>query len=208
MGEIIFIIDSLSSMRYIVKKIQYLVYSPFVWLFLRIKGVKCIGRSYWLGFPSVEKGSNSTITIGTGCRFVSRHTGNRLGLCHPCMITTARDASLFIGKGCGFSGVSIWCFKHIHIGDNVRFGANVTIMDGDAHQNDPRAGDNEAVVIKDNVWIGANTIVLKGVTIGKNSLIGAGSIVTKSIPDNVVAAGNPCKVIRELDDSIINRLSK
>ena len=195
-------------MRVSINKIYYLAYSPFVWLVLRIRGVKISGRSYWNGFPSIERGKDSAISIGTGCRFVSRHIGNRLGLNHPCMITTAHNATLEIGDGCGFSAVSIWCFKHIVLGNNIRVGANVTIMDGDAHQDDPRAGDNEDVVIKDNVWIGANTIVLKGVTIGKNSLIGAGSVVTKSIPDNVVAAGNPCKIIRELDDSIINRLSK
>lgn len=57
-----------------------------------------------------------------------------------------------------------------------------------------------------NVWIGANVMILKGVHIGRNSLVGAGSVVTKDIPANVVAAGNPCKVIRELDEQIIRQL--
>ena len=90
----------------------------------------------------------------------------------------------------------------------MRFGANVTIMDGDAHQDDSRAGKNAPIVIEDNVWIGANATILKGVTIGRNSLIGAGSVVVKSIPENVIAAGNPCRVIKSLDNETINKLEK
>jgi maltose O-acetyltransferase len=55
------------------------------------------------------------------------------------------------------------------------------------------------ITIENNVWIGGNTVVNPGVKIGENTVIGAGSVVTKSIPANVVAAGNPCKVIRNLD---------
>ena len=54
------------------------------------------------------------------------------------------------------------------------------------------------ITIKDHVWIGSNTTVLPGVTIGENSIIGAGSVVTKDIPANVIAAGNPCRILREL----------
>lgn len=140
---------------------------------------------------------------------MSKETGNLLGINHRCILATYNaNAKLEIGNGSSFSGVSIWCFEHITIGNNVRVGANCTIMDGDAHQDDPRAGKNKPVVIEDNVWLGANVMVLKGVTIGHNSLIGAGSVVTKSIPANVIAAGNPCKVIRSLDAGIIEKLEK
>ena len=186
-------------MRALKYKMQYLIFSPLVWLLLMIKGAKCHGRSYWNGIPSIKKGKDSVFSIGGGCRFSCRFASNRIGLYHTCMLTTEDNAVLEIGRGSGFSGVSIWCFKRIVIGNNVRVGANVTIMDGDAHQDDPRAGMNKDVLIEDNVWIGANTMVMKGVTIGKNALIGAGSIVTKDIPSNVIAAGNPCKVIREIN---------
>ena len=188
-------------------KIQYLFFSPLVWLLLMIKGVKCRGRNYWNGIPSIKKGRNSVISIGAECRFSCGSASNRIGLYHTSMLTTEVDAILEIGRGCGFSGVSIWCFKRIVIGNNVRVGANVTIMDGDAHQDDPRAGKNKDILIEDNVWIGANTMVMKGVTIGRNTLIGAGSIVTKDIPSNVIAAGNPCKVIRELNEETVKRLT-
>ena len=58
--------------------------------------------------------------------------------------------------------------------------------------------NDKPINIGDNVWLGANVTVLPGVTIGKNSVIGAGSIVTKDIPENVVAVGNPCKVVRPI----------
>ncbi|WP_363315970.1 DapH/DapD/GlmU-related protein [Chryseobacterium sp.] len=57
------------------------------------------------------------------------------------------------------------------------------------------------ITVGDNVWLGGNVVVLPGVTIGSNSVIGAGSIVTKDIPSNVVAVGNPCKVVKNLEEN-------
>ena len=157
--------------------------------------------------PHVNCKNGAAVIIGKGNKFLSKSWSNLLGINHRCMLSASNnDAKLFIGSKCGFSGVTIWCFKEINIGNNVRVGANTMIFDGDAHQNDPRAGEDKPIVIEDNVWIGANVMVLKGVTIGRNSLIGAGSVVTSSIPENVIAAGNPCKVIRQLDDMVIKQL--
>jgi galactoside O-acetyltransferase len=83
-------------------------------------------------------------------------------------------------------------------------GPNVTIATA-GHPIDPEmrrkvAQFNVPVTIGDNVWIGANSVVLPGITIGENSVIGAGSVVTKDIPANVVAVGNPCKVLREIGE--------
>ncbi|CAH1206634.1 galactoside O-acetyltransferase [Vibrio harveyi] len=91
---------------------------------------------------------------------------------------------------------------HIYIGDHVMIGPNVTIATA-GHPIDPElrrdiAQFNIPVHIGNNVWIGANSVVLPGVTIGENSVIGAGSVVTKDIPANVVAVGNPCRVLREI----------
>lgn len=93
---------------------------------------------------------------------------------------------------------------HIYIGDGVMLGPNVTLATA-GHPIDPDIRKqatqfNIPIVIGSNVWIGANTVVLPGVTIGKNTVIGAGSIVTKDIPANVVALGNPCRVHREIND--------
>lgn len=187
-------------------KLLYAVYSPFQNLYLRIKGVALNGFVYTGGALYVSKYKGSTIRIGKKCRFMSKSWGNLIGLNHQCMISTGtKDAELDIGSRCSFSGVSIRCFKHIKLGENVRVGANVLIIDGDAHQDDPRSNESRPIFIDDNVWIGTTVIVLKGVTIGKNSVIGAGSIVTKDIPANVIAAGNPCKVLRQLDEKVINQ---
>lgn len=89
---------------------------------------------------------------------------------------------------------------HIYIGDHVMIGPNVVICTG-THPISPKlrlkqAQYNLPVKIGNNVWIGANSVILPGVTIGDNTIIGAGSIVTKDIPENVIAVGNPCKVSR------------
>ena len=176
---------------------------------LRAKGVK-VGKSCLFGgFLRVSKCKDSVIKVGSNCRFMSKTIGNSIGINHLCMLTTQSPmTTISIGDNCGFSGTSIWCFDKITIGNNVRIGANVLIMDGDAHQNDPRAGNNAPIEIQDNVWIGANVMVLKGVTIGRNSLIGAGSIVVKDIPANTIAVGNPCKPIRQLSEDIVLKLEE
>ena len=108
------------------------------------------------------------------------------------------NVNIHIGNNCGFSGTVIGAGKNIVIGDNVRCGANTLITDSDWHQGDPRTSPDSDVVIENNVWLGYGVKVLKGVRIGENSVIGAGSIVTRNIPSNVIAAGNPCKVIKNL----------
>ena len=119
---------------------------------------------------------------------------------------------------------SNWGGKHVHLGKNVYFNFNATLVDdthiyiGDCTMLGPNvviatAGHpilpelrekalqyNLPVHIGKNCWLGAGVIVLPGVTIGDNTVIGAGSVVTKDIPANVVAVGNPCKVLREINE--------
>ena len=93
---------------------------------------------------------------------------------------------------------------HIYVGDHTMFGPNVTVATA-GHPIDPalrRKGYqyNAPVRIGENCWLGAGVIVLPGVTIGDNVVIGAGSVVTKDIPSNVVAVGNPCRVLRPVGE--------
>lgn len=92
----------------------------------------------------------------------------------------------------------------IYVGDNVMFGPNVTVVTAghpiNAALREKVAQFNAPVRIEKNVWIGAGVIVLPGVTIGENSVIGAGSLVNKDIPANVVAVGTPCRVLREIGE--------
>ncbi len=93
---------------------------------------------------------------------------------------------------------------HIYIGDHVMIAPNVVIATG-THPIHPELRRKEAqfnlpVHIQDNVWLGAGCLVMPGVTIGENSVIGAGSVVTKDIPENVVAVSNPCRVLRDISE--------
>ena len=92
----------------------------------------------------------------------------------------------------------------IYVGDHVMFGPNVTVATA-GHPVNPElrrkaAQFNIPVRIGNNVWIGAGAVILPGVQIGENSVIGAGSVVTKNVPPNVVAVGNPCRILREIGE--------
>lgn len=96
----------------------------------------------------------------------------------------------------------------VTIGDNVFIAPNVAIYTA-GHPIHPQARNTQleygiSVTIGDNCWLGGNVIICPGVTIGSGTVIGAGSVVTHDIPSNVIAAGNPCRVIREITDDDIN----
>jgi acetyltransferase-like isoleucine patch superfamily enzyme len=99
-------------------------------------------------------------------------------------------------------GCSIGATKLVRIGDRCNIGSQCILIDNAFHELDPDRRDYQPasapVVLEDNVWLAARVIVLPGVTIGRNSVIGAGSVVTKDIPPDVLAAGIPAKVIRPL----------
>ena len=121
--------------------------------------------------------------------------------------TTNRNAQLTIGNHTGMTSATVSASQEIAIGDRVLIGAGVLITDSDHHVVRPPIGTSrrflampepvlgDRVVIEDDVFLGARSIVLKGVTIGKGSVIGAGSVVSRSIPPGSIAAGNPCRVI-------------
>jgi len=188
-----------SNIIYNINKLILAQLSNIVIFFYKwIIGIKLHNCKFY-GIPVFNFKKGSEVIIGEKCTFNSTHKSNLIGINHPCMISTFSSHSILtIGNGCGFSGTIIGVFKKISLGNNVRCGANTVITDGDWHLDDYRVGPPQEIIIKDNVWLGLNTIVLKGVTIGENSVIGAGSVVIKDIPINVIVAGNPCKVIRSI----------
>ena len=118
-------------------------------------------------------------------------------------LKVAVGAYTTIGSGCYFNmGTTLIDDAAIHIGSGVMFGPNVTVCTT-GHPISPNhrfeGMYSFPITIKDGAWIGANVVIMPGVTIGENSVIGAGSVVTKDIPANVVAFGTPCKVYREID---------
>lgn len=181
----------LGRVKKLIGNINYL--RAYIWKVKLGKGAEFYGKTYFF------KAGNSQIIIGKNCIFNSSVGSNWIGIDRPCMISTRmRGGRLIIGDNCGFSGTVIGAHKLIKLGDNVRCGANTLITDADWHLDDPRASEPADIIIENNVWLGVNCVVMKGVTIGENSVIGANSLVTKDIPANVVAAGNPCKVIKPI----------
>lgn len=144
----------------------------------------------------------SKVRVGDNLYFSSGDAVNPIGSNLQGAIYVESRASLTIGNDVGMSSTRMWIHESVTIGDNVKIGACVLITDTDAHPLDylARRTSNEGtksapIEIEDDVWVGAHSIILKGVTIGARSIIGAGSVVTKSIPADCVAAGNPCRVI-------------
>lgn len=159
-------------------------------------GSKC----YFYGMPRFRRHPGSTIHIGTGCKFNSSNAANLIGVNRPCIISTLSEgAEIVIYPNCGFSGTVISCASKISLAEEVRCGANTLITDTDWHTDDPRTGHDAPVTIERGVWLGVNVTVLKGVTIGENTFVAAGSVVTKSLPANVVAAGIPARVLKKIN---------
>lgn len=117
-------------------------------------------------------------------------------------IGTDHEGLLIIGKSVFINeGVIIHAVKSIEIGDFTKIGDNSTIHDSDYHALDAICEVRvEKVILGKNVWIGRNVVILPGVSIGDNSVVAAGSIVTRSVPENAVVAGNPGRVL----DRILN----
>ena len=177
------------------------------WLALKGVGIK-VGRGLdAIGAPHIELHSDSFVSLGQNVRLVSKTFATALGVNHPVVLRTlTAGARIEIGDRVGISGGTVCAARLVKIGDDTMLGANVTIADTDFHSLypvyrsehlHPTVGVAEVRIGK-RVFIGTNAIVLRGVNVGDNSVIGAGSIVTTSIPENCIAAGNPCRVIREL----------
>lgn len=175
---------------------------------LKILGIKYGKHCVIHGHIGIHLSPTAKITIGD--YFYMSSGGHRNPLCanNEGHIFVEDNAVIRIGNHVGMSSTVLWCAKNFIIGNHVNIGANVKIMDTDAHsidylirrniKKDIKEKHSSTVVIEDDVLIGVNSIILKGVTIGARSVIGAGSIVTKSIPPDCIAAGNPAKVIKYL----------
>ena len=148
--------------------------------------------------------SPGTIELGRNITIANESKYNRAGVNHPTQLIARPGATLKIGNNVGISGGSIFCANSISIGDYVLVGANSKIYDTDFHALDymdrrqSKPPKTAPVVIEDDVWLCANVTVLKGVTIGARSIVAAGSVVTRDIPADTIAAGIPAKPISTL----------
>ena len=165
----------------------------------KLRGISIERNCKFYGRAKLKKANAATIQIGQKVAFRSAPLSNLIGINRPCIIAALQPgAALTIGNNSGFSGTVISCFISVTIGNNVLCGANTLITDGDWHADDDRSGAPAPIFIGDNVWLGVNVTVLKGVSIGANTVIGANSVVVKNIPANCVAVGNPCRLVRQI----------
>jgi carbonic anhydrase/acetyltransferase-like protein (isoleucine patch superfamily) len=179
---------------------------PTTRLIFALAGVKWGHGWKFYGVPILQKHRRSTLIIGDDLSLRSIPHSNALGPFHAVILSTRRPgAQLTIGRGFGMTGGTLCAEHSITIGNDVWVGGNCTITDTDFHPLDlerrlshPLDGATAPVVIEDGVFIGMQSLILKGVRIGARSVIGAGSVVTRDIPPSVIAAGNPAKVIRPL----------
>jgi len=173
------------------------VYTVWCRIKMRLWGIEfgkgCSFRGNMLFF----RGNGSSITIGDHCSFNSDSRFNFRGVNHRCILQAVKGGKIIIGNHCGFSGVSIVSNVGVTIGNNVLVGTNTMIGDRNGHESRFPEWQPKPVYIGNNVWIGMNSVIMRGVTIGDNVVIGANSVVTKDVPANTIAAGTPCKVIKE-----------
>lgn len=192
---------------------------------LRMKFFLYMNRK-WLRWGGAKVGDNASIfnrvyfqkhptakcIIGDYFTLTSGESINPLSRNIKACIYLEKDAELIIGDHVGMSSPSIWVAKSIHIGDNTMIGSDCMILDTDCHSLypeirsiahtfplDEHENANIAPInIGKDVMIGARCIILKGVAIGDRSVIAAGSVVTKSVPEGEIWGGNPAKFIKQL----------
>jgi len=183
------------------KDIKILLFNRIINFICYIKGVKLGKNVIFNGKPIIRRYPNSSIIIGNDCKFNSAKYSIGIGLNEPCaFVTIGEGAEIVFGKNSGASGLKIAAKSKITIGNNVLLGSGCIILDNDAHHSNPTKREqniipSRPIIIEDNVFVGIQCVILKGVTIGKNSVIGARSLVINDIPENSIAIGNPCKVI-------------
>ncbi|HKN19728.1 MAG TPA: acyltransferase [Dissulfurispiraceae bacterium] len=158
---------------------------------------------FWGTYPLIS--NNGYIEIGDDVRIIGSNN-----IMVGFKVTGGEDKTarlvirddVTIGFGCEINVAS-----SVYIGSHVRFATGVKIFDNNSHPTDARLRrekspmtlqDIAPIVIEDDVWIGINAVILKGVVIGEGAIVAAGSVVTKSIPPNVIAAGNPARIVKSL----------
>jgi acetyltransferase-like isoleucine patch superfamily enzyme len=166
------------------------------------KNLKVCGKTYF------RTNSLNTIKLGSNIHIISRFLSNTVGLTNPTVIECIGKGSIYIGDNTGMSSVIISSMNKITIGKNVKIGGNSRIFDHDFHSLNENYRRNDKldffnvrsspVIIEDDVFIGTNVIILKGVHIGARSIISAGSVVNlKEIPPDSILIGNPASIIKK-----------
>lgn len=178
---------------------------PFL---LRIKkNVYCKGKVRTLGFPYIDLRNDSKLFLGTNVLLNSSNYGYHINMFKGVKILAdGHQSEIHIGANTRIHGSCIHAKSKIIIGENCLIAANCHIVDSNGHLvdlNNPQNRVNTSdkpreIIIEDNVWIAANCIILKGVTIGQGSIVSAGSVVVENVPPFSIVRGNPAQLIKKI----------
>lgn len=163
--------------------------------------------------PIIKAPGNGRIIIGDNVVLNSDFKNSNTSLTTKVKFVVGLHGTIKIGNNCDLNGTCMVAYDEIEIGDFCQFASSSLIADTDFHSVKPDIRLNQMqgipfsfdevkkkkIKIGNNVWVGWNTIILKGVTIGDNSVIAAGSVVVKNVPANVMVAGNPAVVIKSIN---------
>jgi acetyltransferase-like isoleucine patch superfamily enzyme len=159
------------------------------------------------GWPIITLTPGSTATFGRNLMLVSHSRFSEPGVSHPCVLRTLTpEAVITVGDNVGMSGCSVCAAKRVTIGDDCLVGADVLIADTDFHplRAAGRRWSSEGIGIAPvevgaNVFIGARSTILKGVRIGDDAVVGAGSVVVDDVPAGAIVAGVPAREVGRVD---------
>lgn len=180
---------------------------PYIQLMMRLQGLGWDPSWKIFGLPFIQRHPSSSIHLGQKIDLRSWLGSNPIvPFTRVLLATRTARAEITIGSGSGMTGAALIAAERITLGKNVTIGSNSLIVDLDFHplnaterEINPKSSAVKPVLIEDGVFIGTRSIILKGTRIGKNSVVGAGSVVSGSFPSDVILAGNPAKVIKELE---------
>ncbi len=188
-------------------RVPYYIWIKLFKLWISSKqNIEIEDRLIMKGLPIIDIRKGSKLYIGSTVTLNSSNKDYNINLHSPVKLFANRPgAEIRIGDNTRIHGTCIHAFELIMIGKNCLIAANCQIIDGSGHDISfpdvenriNTKGTSKPVIIEDNVWIGANSIILPGVTIGRGSVVSANSVVVKDIPPMVIAGGNPAIIIKK-----------
>lgn len=191
----------IAKIRFVLSKIQ----NAILVALYKNKGIELSYSTLFNKMPMVLKVKGAVIKIGSNTMINSNNSNYHLNMHSPCKLMADREGAVIkIGNNSRIHGTCIHAYKAITIGNNCLIAANTQIIDGNGHalsfpdvENRINTTDyGTPIVIEDNVWIGANCIILGGTRIGHGTVISAGSVVKGDIPPMSIYGGNPAKLIK------------
>jgi len=179
-------------------------------VYLKVLGVEFADDIRIYSFPFCRRHPSARIQIGSQVAISNTLAENPAGISHRSVLVATEGAHLKIGNHVGMSGVVLYCTQEIVIDDYVNLGVGVKVYDTDFHPVDAQARRSKdatktksgAIHIGQDAWVGADAMILKGVTIGARAIVAAGAIVTRDVPADSVAVGIPATPVTQHQNTL------